>query len=205
MEQGTDEWFKARLGSVTASRVSDVMAKGKNGGISTSRENYLAQLVAERLTNEKEETYTNAAMQWGTDQEPHARRAYEFLQDVDVEQVGFVVHPTIPMSGASPDGLVGDDGLVEFKCPLTKTHIKSFLNGVVERKYVPQMMWQMACTGRAWCDFVSYDPRMPAAAQMMICRLDRDDGMIAEMETAVKEFLAEVDDTVLKIEQRMKG
>lgn len=191
MEQKSEEWFKARLGKVTASRVADVLAKTKTG-YSASRDNYMAQLVVERMTNTQAESFTNAAMQWGTDQEPFARAAYEVAQNVMVEETGLVDHPTIPMAGASPDGLIGEDGLVEIKCPNTATHIDTLLTQTVPGKYITQMQFQMACTGRQWCDFVSFDPRMPAKAQLFVKRVMRDEVFIKEMETEIKKFLAEV-------------
>lgn len=190
-EQRTAEWFQARLGKVTASRVADVIAKTKTG-YSASRENYMAQLVVERLTNTPAESFTNAAMQWGTDQEPFARAAYELKMGVMVDETGLVDHPTIPMAGASPDGLVGEDGLVEIKCPNTATHIDTLLTQTVPAKYITQMQFQMACTGRQWCDFVSFDPRMPQKAQIFIKRVLRDDSFIKEIESEIKKFLAEV-------------
>ena len=190
-EQRTAEWFQARLGKVTASRVADVIAKTKTG-YSASRENYMAQLVVERLTNTQAESFTNAAMQWGTDQEPFARAAYELKMGVMVDETGLVDHPTIPMAGASPDGLVGEDGLVEIKCPNTATHIDTLLTQTVPAKYNTQMQFQMACTGRQWCDFVSFDPRMPQKAQIFIKRVLRDDSFIKEIESEIKKFLAEV-------------
>ena len=191
MEQRTEDWFAARLGKVTASRVADVIAKTKTG-YSASRENYMAQLVVERLTNTQAESFTNAAMQWGTDQEPFARAAYELKMGVMVDETGLVDHPTIPMAGASPDGLVGEDGLVEIKCPNTATHIDTLLTQTVPAKYITQMQFQMACTGRQWCDFVSFDPRMPQKAQIFIKRVLRDDSFIKEIESEIKKFLAEV-------------
>ena len=196
--QGSTEWFAARLGKVTASRVADVIAKTKTG-YSASRENYMAQLVVERLTQTKAESYTNAAMQWGTDQEPFARAAYEAAQGVMVEEVGFVPHLSIEWSGASPDGLVGDDGCVEIKCPNTATMIETLLSQKVPSKYITQMQFQMACTGRKWCDYVSFDPRMPAKAQMFVRRVDRDDEYIAEIEAEIVKFLAEVESQVQKL------
>ena len=190
-EQRTAEWFEARLGKVTASRVADVIAKTKTG-YSASRENYMAQLVVERLTNTQAESFTNAAMQWGTDQEPFARAAYELKMGVMVDETGLVDHPTIPMAGASPDGLVGEDGLVEIKCPNTATHIDTLLTQTVPAKYITQMQFQMACTGRQWCDFVSFDPRMPQKAQIFVKRVLRDDLFIKEVESEIKKFLAEV-------------
>lgn len=200
IEQGSAEWFQQRLGKVTASRVSDVIAKTKTGW-GASRGNYLAQLVAERLTGTVAESYSNAAMQWGTETEPQARLAYEFRTDATVEQIAFVQHPSIPMSGASPDGLVGADGLVEIKCPNTATHIETLRSGKIAEKYVTQMMWQMACTGRAWCDFVSFDPRMPENMALWICRIERDDEMVAYLEKHVTDFLAELDATVADLER----
>lgn len=198
--QGTTDWFAARLGKVTASRVADVIAKTKTG-YSTIRENYMAQLVVERLTQTKAESYTNAAMQWGTDQEPFARAAYEAAQGVMVEEVGFVPHPTIEWAGASPDGLVGDDGLVEIKCPNTATMIEALLTGKVPTKYFTQMQFQMACTGRKWCDYVVFDPRMPAKAQLFVTRVNWDDAYIAEIEAEIVKFLAEVESQVQQLNQ----
>ncbi len=194
--QRTDDWFAARLGKVTASRISDVLAKGRSGAPSATRANYKTQLLVERLTGQQGETYTNAAMQWGIDNEADARLAYEFMHDKSVELVGFIDHPTIAMAGASPDGLIGDDGLVEIKCPNTNTHIETFINKEVEGKYIRQMQWQMACTGRQWCDYVSYDPRLKINLQLFVKRIPRDNEMIAEMETAVIAFLEEVDNAV---------
>ena len=199
MQQGTTEWFMARLGKVTASRVSDIIAKTKSG-YSTSRQNYLAQLVVERLTQKQTETYTNAAMQWGTDTEPLARAAYEIANDLMVDEVGFVDHPSIAMAGASPDGLVGTDGLVEIKCPNTATHIETLLNDTIKSEYKTQMQWQMACTGRLWTDFVSFDPRMPSKHQMKVIRVNRDDATIKMLEDEVSKFLLEFTKTVERIE-----
>lgn len=197
--QGTDEWHDARRGKVTASRVADVVAKTKSGW-AASRKNYEAELIAERLTGTTAESFSNAAMQWGTETEPEARSAYAFMFDAIVEEVGFVDHPRIAMSGASPDGLVGEDGLAEIKCPNTATHLDTLLRGVVPGKYLTQMQWQMACTGRQWCDFVSYDPRLPARLQLFTKRIDRDAERISELETAVATFLAEMDDKIEQLE-----
>ena len=198
--QGSTEWFYQRLGKVTASRVADVIAKTKTG-YSTSRDNYMAQLVVERLTQTKAESYTNAAMQWGTDQEPFARAAYEAAQGVMVEEMGFVRHPTIEWAGASPDGLVGGEGegLVEIKCPNTLTMIETLLSQKVPGKYFAQMQFQLACTKRKWCDYVVFDPRMPAKAQLFVKRVDRDDTYIAEIEAEIVKFLVEVESQVQKL------
>lgn len=193
IEQGSAEWFSMRLGKVTASRVADVMSKGKGSAESAGVRNYRAQLVVERLTGTVEETYTNGAMQRGVELEPLARECYEFLKGVTVEQVPFIDHPTIPMSGASPDGLIGNDGLVEIKCPNTATHIEYLLGGKPPAQYIPQMLWQMACTGRQWCDFVSYDPRLPEELQLFVVRLHKDYDAIEEIQTAVIAFNASVE------------
>lgn len=197
-EQGTLEWFNERLGKVTASRVADVIAKTKTGW-GSSRANYAAQLIAERLTGKVTDSYRNAAMDWGIMNEPDARVAYEFLTDATVEQVGFVPHPTIAMSGASPDGLIGNDGLVEIKCPNTATHIETLLGQSVPGKYITQMQWQMACTGRKWCDFVSFDSRMPESMRLFVKRIERDTTAVRDLETSVSEFLAEIDETVSRL------
>ena len=199
-EQRTEEWFSQRLGKVTASRVADVMAKTKTG-YSASRENYMAQLVVERLTQTKAESFTNAAMQWGTDQEPFARAAYEAAQGVMVEEVGFMSHPDIEMAGASPDGLVGDDGMVEIKCPNTAGMIEALLTQKVPAKYFAQMQMQIACAGRQWCDYVVFDPRMPVKAQLFVKRVPRDDVFIKEMETEIVKFLSEVNAQVQQLNQ----
>lgn len=199
--QGSPEWFAVRCGKVTASRVADVIAKTKTG-YGAGRANYAAELIAERLTQTTAASFTNAAMQWGTDQEPHARAAYSFLHDVDVEEIAFVEHPEIAMSGASPDGLVGLDGLVEFKCPNTATHLDTLLSETVPGKYVTQMQWQMACTGRAWCDFASFDPRLPPSMQLFVKRVERDASLILDLETEVSVFLAEIDAKVTALTER---
>jgi putative phage-type endonuclease len=191
IEQRTDEWFAQRLGKVTASRVADVIAKTKTGP-SASRDNYATQLVLERLTNAKGEFFTNAAMQWGTDTEPMARQAYELKRNVFVDEVGFIDHPTIDMSGASPDGLVDKNGLVEIKCPESKTHMEYLLSGKPPAKYIPQMMWQMACTGREWCDFVSFDPRFPINLQIFVIKVEYDPTYVRMLELEITQFLDEV-------------
>lgn len=197
-EQGSPEWHALRCGKVTASRIADMMAKTKTGW-GASRANYKAQLVAERLTGIVAEGYTNAAMEWGKEKEAEARAAYGFSITHPVEVIDFVTHPEIAMSGASPDALVSWDGLVEIKCPNTATHIETLLGGTVPGKYVMQMQWQMACTRRAWCDFTSFDPRMPEDMRLFVRRLARDDGQIAEITKEVRAFLAEIDATVAQL------
>lgn len=198
IEQRSDEWFAARIGKVTASRVADVLAKTQSG-YAASRANYMAQLVCERLTGQREEFFISGAMQHGTDTEPLARAAYESLKDVLVDEVGFVPHPSIEMAGASPDGLVGDDGLLEIKCPNTATHIDTLLTQTVPSKYNTQMQFQMACTGRSWCDFVSFDNRLPEELQLFVKRVPRDDVFIKQTEDAIVKFLAELDDKIIKL------
>jgi putative phage-type endonuclease len=204
MEQRSPEWFAARLGKVTASRVADVIAKTKSG-YSTSRDNYMAQLVCERMTGTQGESYTNAAMQWGTDQEPLARAAYETAQDVLVDETGFVIHPRIQEAGASPDGLVGMFGLIEIKCPNTATHIETILSDKVPSKYITQMQWQMACTERQWTDFVSYDPRMPEGLQLFIQKVDFDPEYVKTLETDVIAFLCELETKIKNLNERKHG
>ena len=204
MEQRTPEWFAARLGRVTASRVADIVAKTKTG-YSTSRMNYLAELICERLTGMQGASYTNAAMLWGVEVEPQARSAYEGATGSLVVELGFAPHNAIPMAGASPDGLIGDDGLVEIKCPITATHIETLLGQSVPGRYNTQMQWQMACTGRKWCDFVSYDPRMPEGMQIFIKRVDRDNVAIAELEREVVNFINELDSKIIQLKEKTGG
>ena len=198
MEQRTEEWFAARIGKVTASRVADVIAKTKSG-YSASRDNYMAQLICERLTGQQGESFTNAAMTWGTETEPLARSAFEAYADVMVEEVGFVPHPSIEMSGASPDGLVGLFGMLEIKCPNTATHIDTLLSQTVPGKYITQMQWQMRCCERQWCEFVSFDPRLPQDLQLFVKRVEFDPEYVAMLEKEVIQFLAELDDKVNKL------
>jgi putative phage-type endonuclease len=189
VEQGSQEWLNERLGHVTGSRVSDALAKK---GTAT-RENYLWQLVAERLTGQVQESFSpNAAMIRGTEQEPIARAAYEANTGHFVAQTGFVKHPTLEWFGASPDGLVGDDGLVEIKNPNSATHLAYRKAGQPPAKYRYQMMAQMACTGRQWCDFVSYDSRLPENKQLFIVRFTPEPKDMEAMLTSIQEFLDEV-------------
>jgi putative phage-type endonuclease len=202
IEQGTPEWFAARLGNVTASRVADVIAKTKSG-YSASRENYMAQLICERMTNTVAESYSNAAMQWGTETEPLARAAYESFADVLVDEVGYIPHPIIERAGASPDGLVGLDGQIEIKCPNTATHIDTLISDQVPTKYFTQMQWQMACTRRAWCDFVSFDPRLPNGLQLFVKRVEYDAEYAEMLAVEVVKFLAELDAKISKLNERL--
>ena len=202
MEQRTEEWFAARLGKVTASRVADVLAKIKSGE-SASRKNYKMELVVQRLTGKAGESFTNAAMEWGTEQEPFARMAYEAHTGTFVKEDGFVDHPTIEGFGCSPDGVVGE-GLIEIKCPNTANHIETVLENKAPSKYIPQMQCQMACTGAKWCDFVSFDPRVPEDLQLFVVRVERDQEYIDSMEVEVKQFLSEVLDLFNQLKARQK-
>jgi putative phage-type endonuclease len=199
--QGSAEWLASRAGKVTASRISDVLAKIKSGE-AAARRDYRAQLVAEILTGKpQEDGFVNDAMKWGTENEPFARAAYEVDRGILVDQVGLVLHPEIDRAAASPDGLA-DVGLVEIKCPKTATHLEYLLAGEVPEKYRNQMLWQMACTERLWCDFVSFDPRLPQDLQLFVVRLNRDDEAIKKMEAEVRKFLDEVDEVIEKLTQR---
>lgn len=199
--QGSPEWLESRAGKVTASRIADVMAKIKTGE-AAARRDYRAQICAEILTGRpQEDAFVSGAMQWGIDTEPLARDAYEATEGVLVDQVGLVLHPTIGRSAASPDGLAGE-GLLEIKCPKTATHLQYLLSGEVPKEYHPQILWQMACTETPWCDFVSFDPRLPESMQLFKVRFLRDDKRIAEIEAEVIGFLAEVDAVVEKLKAR---
>lgn len=199
MEQGTPEWFEARCGRVTASRIADVMAKTKTG-YGAARKNYMAQLVIERLTGMVADSYTSTAMQWGVETEPYAREAYEMQSGNIVEEVGFIEIPQM-LAGASPDGLVGDDGLLEIKCPNSATHIETLLNGKIDKKYILQMQWQMFAADREWCDFVSYDPRMPDNLVYLCIRVERDPPLITEIIGEVQTFLSDLDAQVCQLRE----
>jgi putative phage-type endonuclease len=202
MEQRTPEWFAARVGKVTASRVADAVARTKTGW-GAGRKNYEAELLVERLTGMSAPRFSNAAMQWGTDNEPLAIAAYEFYTDRDVIAVGFINHPRIAMSGASPDGEV-NDGLIEVKCPNTATHLETLLGGAIADHYIKQMQWQMACMDRNWCDFVSFDPRMPEEMRLHITRVNRDDALIASLEKDVEQFLVELAAKEIQLREKFK-
>lgn len=199
--QGSTDWHAMRLGKVTASRVADVIAKTKTG-YSTTRANYAAELLCERLTGNPTACFINDAMRWGTDQEPFARQAYIEATGNEVFETSFVDHPEIAMSGASPDGLVGSVGLVEIKCPNTATHLETLDGAGIPDKYRVQMLWQMACTGRDWCDFVSFDPRLPPGLQLHIERVERDVSRVLDLEGEVAGFLADLDAKIARLRDR---
>ena len=202
VQQGTPEWHQLRLGKVTASRVADILAKTKTGP-SASRGNYLIELALQRVTKTIEESYTNAAMEWGTQTEPQARVAYEVKTGNFVDQVAFIDHPTIAGFGCSPDGIVGDSGLIEIKCPYQSAiHWGYIKSNEPPNKYFIQMQAQMAVTGAKWCDFVSFDPRMPERSQLLIVSVPIDREFILFMEAEIKQFLSEVDKEVQLMEKR---
>jgi putative phage-type endonuclease len=201
IEQGTPEWLELRRGKVTASRVADILAKTKTGP-SASRQNYLIELALQRTTKTIEPSYTNAAMEWGTATEPQARVAYEVKTNNFVDQVPFIDHPTIQGFGCSPDGLVGKDGLLEIKCPNSATHWEYFKAKEPPKKYFIQMQAQMAVTGAKWCDFVSFDPRMPERSQLLIVNVPRDPEFILYMEAEIKQFLSEIEVEVKLMENQ---
>jgi putative phage-type endonuclease len=198
MEQRSEEWFQARLGKVTASRVADVLAKIKSGE-SASRRNYKIQLVSERLTGEKQESYINQAMQDGIDREVFARNRY-VQQFGEVEEVGFIKHPTLE-AGASPDGMVGNDGLLEIKCPMGTTHTETLMTQEVPSKYIPQIQFQLRCTGRKWCDFVSYNPMFPEHLQVFVKRVEADEVYQMELDKEIEAFLLEVQTIIDKLKE----
>ena len=200
--QGSLQWFEQRRGHLTASRMSDVLAKGKTGEAVT-RQKYRMQLVAERITGLVAESFTSAAMEWGTEQEKFARIRYEADTGYFVDEAEFYTHPTIKWLGASPDGLLNDTGgLLEIKCPNTQTHLGYMLDKKAPAAYINQMQTQMWVTGRAWCDFVSYDPRVPEHLQLFIVRLNRDDALIERMEVEVHKFLSEVEEAINVLENK---
>ena len=208
IEQRTDEWFQQRLGKVTASRISDVIAKTKTG-VSTSRQNYLVQLVSERLTGKKGDSFVNQAMLDGIERESAARELYMRTRGVSVTEVGFFDHPVIKNSGASPDGAVNAEedgkyaGLIEIKCPIETTHTNTLMSKSVPSKYIPQIQWQMASVSPnvKWCDFISFNPNFPDTMQLFVARVERDNAYIAELEAEVIKFLDEVDQTILKLKE----
>jgi putative phage-type endonuclease len=199
-EQRSEQWFKERLGCVSSSTICDVLAKSKKGsGEATTRRNLKAKLVCEILTGKREDEFCSWDMQRGIKLEPIAVTEYELHKGVDTETVGFVQHPRISRAGASPDRLIGKDGLLEVKCPKTANHIEYLENGIVPVEYRKQMYWEMACTDRKWADFLSFNPSMPDHLQLFICRLERDDVYIAEVEAEVVKFNQEVDEILARL------
>lgn len=205
MEQQSSDWFAARLGKVTASRVKDVMATGRSGAPSATRKNYMMQLLCERLTGKREEGFTSSAMQRGTELEPVARAAYEIDRDVMVLETGLIDHPVIAGFAASPDGLVESVGMLEIKCPNTATHIFTMQSDKHDPQYEWQMLAQLSCAGREWVDFVSFDDRMPDALQYACFRFERDDKRIREMEAEIRAFLDELSELEHEMLERIRS
>ena len=201
--QGTDEWFAARRGKVTASRVADLMARTKTG-FAASRENYKAELLLEILTGTTAVGFVSEAMKWGTEKEPEARAKYSETIFEPVTEIGFVDHPDILGAGCSPDGLVGDDGLIEIKCPNTATFIDIFLSDNIPQKWQTQIQMQLDTTGRQWCDFVCYDPRMPEGAQLYVKRVERDEMFISTMREMIRVFIKELNENVEKVKAKIE-
>jgi len=204
LTQGSTGWHAARIGCVTASRVADVVARTRSG-YAAARQTYMGQLMAERLTGMPTETFQTTAMRWGSEMEPHAVTAYEEATGIFTERVGFIAHPRLAFTGASPDRVIDAAGLLEVKCPATATHIDTLLSGEVPARYNLQMQWQLACSGREWCDFVSFDPRMPDGFQCFITRVERDPEQIAQLEMEVSLFLVELEAKLKELEQRCDG
>lgn len=199
IEQGSDEWKLARLGHVTASNMADVMSKGKGSAEAIGRYKYKVRLVAERLTQTVAESYSNAAMEWGIEQEQFACMEYEAATNQLVDKTGFWLHPNIPYLGVSPDRLVNHNGLIEVKCPNTTTHLGYLFEGKIPTDYYKQIQCQLWVTDREWCDFVSYDPRLPKRNQLLIVRTERDESLIAEMKAETLKFLDEVENLIIKL------
>jgi hypothetical protein len=201
--QGTGDWFNQRCGKLTGSRMWAAMAYLKQSEKDkkdkkpredrSERKNLKIELIVERMTGEIVYKYRNSAMDWGIEQEPYAKEAYERKTGRLVDDVGFVDHPSIEYCGASPDGFVGE-GLVEFKCPTTATHVQYILEGVIPAEHMQQMILQCACTRRPWCDFVSYDPRVSEGQQLFVRRFYPTPAQIELVETEARVFLREVDD-----------
>jgi len=204
MDQRSPEWYAARCGSLGASQLNEALATTKNGW-GASRENIKNRIIAERLTGVPAESFQNAAMIWGTETEPAARQAYEAATGVFVDEMGIAFHPVLKYTHASPDGLVGDDGLIEIKCPNTTTHIETLRVKKAPSKYINQMLWQMRCTDRQWCDFVSFDPRLPEHLQLFVVRVERDDAAIQQLEEKVAEFLTEVEREIDRLNEEFSS
>lgn len=204
MEQRSPEWYAARCGSLGASQLNEALATTKSGW-GASRENLKNRIIAERLTGVPAESFQNAAMAWGVAQEDNARTAYEASRGVFVQEMGIALHPTLAHTHASPDGLVGDDGLIEIKCPNTTTHIETLRVKKAPSKYINQMLWQMRCTDRQWCDFVSYDPRLPSHLQLFVTRVERDDIAIAGLELKIAEFLNEIQQEIDRLNEEFSA
>jgi putative phage-type endonuclease len=193
LDQGSPGWVRERIGKLTASRMGDVMAMTKAGKPSEARTAYLKQLVAERMTDSAAENYVTAAMQWGIDNEPAAAEEYEAITGEIVVPAPFIPHPTIEHFGASPDRLVNADGLIEIKAPATANYVEWRKTQEIPERYRWQMLAQLACTRRQWCDFVAYDPRVIYGSPIWIKRFVPAPEEIEKCESAARQFLEEVD------------
>ena len=197
-EQGSEEWLRMRLGKVTASRVSDVIKGGRSGAASKTAKSYMAELILEILTGESQPFFQNEAMRWGTETEPQAKSMYEIKNGfIHVKEVAFVEHNEF--IGISPDGLIGKDGLLEIKCPKTTTQIKYALSDDYSSDYKAQIQMQLWVTGRKWCDFVSFDPRLDCEAGYLQQRVERDEEYIEEMKEKVYKFVEEMNKSIIKL------
>jgi len=201
-EHGSAEWLRARCGIVTASRCGDLLAVTKKGTEAAARRNYRAELIAEILTTRATQHYVTREMEWGIEHEHFARAAYEVERDVMVDTPGFVLHPTVDRFGASPDGFIGSDGLVQIKCPNTANHLEWLMGGTIPEEHAPQMLAELACTGRSWNDFVSFDPRLPQHLQLFVRRMHRDDRLVNQLEDAVVAFTTEIDEFIATLPPR---
>lgn len=200
ISQRSGEWHQERIGRITSSRIASACAVLKRAsGEAAERRNLRIEMIGEMMTGEAAEHYVSPAMQAGIDGEDDACREYELLTGNDVRRVGFIIHPNNPHFGCSPDRLIGEDGILEAKVPLLTTHIGYLLAGVVPEEYIPQCQWQMGCSSRMWCDFISYCPKLPESMQLFVKRLPRDDAFIAELESGGIKFLAELDDAIKKL------
>ena len=201
--QGSAAWLYERVGYITASRFGAVIAKQKSGKPTAERAKYLWEIVVERVTGQPQDHFTNSAMQWGTDQEQRSRMDYEARTGSMVEEVGFLKHPTLPMVGGSPDGLIGEDGGWESKSPYNSgIHLQTVLAGAMPEEHMAQVQGLMLITGRKYWDFQSFDPRLPEPLCRFVQRIERDDAYIAAMETEIITFSAEVNAIVLKLQER---
>ncbi|WP_175869146.1 lambda exonuclease family protein [Bartonella gabonensis] len=205
MEQRTAQWFQARLGKVTASNIYNVISKTAKGIPTSKYEDYKIKLITERLTGQTSPYYETEDMRWGIENEEDALREYEFIYDTEVTRCGFIQHPTIKMAGASPDGLIDKEGLIEIKCPRSTNHMRFFIDNEIKPEYLAQMQFQMASTGRKWCDFISYDPRFTGDSshlRMKIKRIIRDEKQIEQINQAVESFLAEIEQEMQKLSKK---
>lgn len=201
-EQGTELWSQIRCGRITSSRTADAIGSKKVKGQlveTATREQYRVEILCERLTGIPYPHFESAEMRWGKMQEDAARQAYEMHAGVLVDVVGFVIHPTMPYFGSSPDFLVGDDGMGQIKCPATKTHLEWLRAGRVPKEHVAQLLSDLCCTGRAWIDFVSFDPRLPEWLQLFVVRYHRDDVLIGKLEQEIAHFNSEVGDELERL------